>query len=372
MNKKYITILIKPASSLCNLSCKYCFYDDVSSGREQKSFGLMSEKTAENIIQKAFDYASGGGVNFSFQGGEPTLCGLEFFENFVLSVKKRNMSNAVVTYALQTNGTLLDDDFCEFLARNKFLTGLSIDGKSQIHNENRVDKVGKGTFNKVMQGVDLLKKHKVEFNVLTVVSSKSKKKATEIYKFLTSHGMNYIQFITCLEPFGCEPFSSGFALSNEEYFEFYKTVLDLYLEDKKAGKQVYIRYFDNILKMAKGQTPELCGMYGHCTCQLVVESNGNCYPCDFYCEDKFLLGNINKDDLEKLSASENTKKFLSPSFAVDEKCKSCNVFSLCKGGCRRERDYFSDGNLNLNIYCDGRKKFFEYFIKKVGLWNNVT
>ncbi|MEG2001769.1 MAG: anaerobic sulfatase maturase [Clostridia bacterium] len=360
MSKKFMTILMKPASSLCNLNCKYCFYNDTAKNRETASFGIMSEGTVNAIIEKSLEYVDGGGVNYSFQGGEPTVAGLDFFKKFVEIVNAKNLNKTAVTYALQTNGTLLDDAFCEFFKTNNFLIGISIDGKSETHNANRLYKDGKGTFNKVMQAVDCLKKHKVEFNVLTVVNSKSKKKAKETYNFFVSHGINYLQFITCLEPIGSLPFSSGFAIDNDGYFEYYKTLLDLYVADKRNGKDVSIRYFDNLLGMLNGENPELCGMNGHCNCQLVIEGNGNCYPCDFYCEDKYLLGNINADDLTEMATSENAKAFLTPSYQIDEKCKTCAVANLCRGGCRRERDYFSDGKLNLNIYCEGRKKFFEY------------
>ncbi len=360
-----ITILIKPASSLCNLNCKYCFYNDMASIRETASYGIMTEETAKNLIEKSLAFVDGGSVNYAFQGGEPTVAGLAFFEKFIQIVNALNVKKAKITYSLQTNGTLLTNEFCEFFSKHNFLIGISIDGKADLHNGNRVTKEGKGSFNKVMQGVDLLKKHKVEFNVLTVVNSLSKRKAKETYNFFTSHGMNYMQYINCLEPFGMKSFSSGFAIDNQGYFEYYKTILDLYIADKKAGKQVFIRYFDNLLAMLNGGRAELCGMNGVCGLQLIVEGNGNCYPCDFYCDDGYLLGNINESDLFDLAKSPNVEKFIVPSQKVDEMCKTCNVANLCRGGCRRERDYLNDGNLNLNIYCEGRKKFFEYFLSVV-------
>ena len=363
--KKNILILIKPASSLCNLDCKYCFYNDEAEKREVSSFGIMTEGTTKNVISKAIDFADGGSVNFMFQGGEPLVAGYDYFVHFIKYVDEINVNKIKITYGLQTNGTLLTEELCKFFHNNQFLIGVSIDGKADLHNANRITKDGKGSFNKVMQGVDLLKKHKVEFNVLSVVTSLSRKKAKETYKFFRSHDMNYMQFITCLEPFEVEPLTSGFALSGEGYFEFYKTLFDLYVADKISGKEVYIRYFDNLLEMMNGARPELCGLNGHCGIQLVVEGNGNCYPCDFYCDEKYLMGNINEKNLDEMAMNPCAEKFTAPSYKIEEKCIDCEVKDLCRGGCRRERDYMNDGNLHLNIYCEGRKKFFKYFKEKL-------
>ncbi len=360
--KKSITMLIKPASSLCNLRCKYCFYADIAENREIESFGVMTEDTATAVISKALAFAEGGGVNFAFQGGEPTVAPLSFFEWFCETVKSLNTQNSTITYALQTNGTLITQAHCKFFHENNFLIGISIDGKADIHNANRIDGKKKGSFSKVMQSVDMLKKYKVEFNVLAVVTSLSPRTATATYNFFKSHGLLYMQFITCLEPIGSEPFTSGFAPTNDGYYKFYQTIFDLYIADKKAGIPVSIRYFDNLIEMLSGGTPELCGMSGICSGQLIIEGNGNCYPCDFYCEDKYLLGNINTHSLEEMAVCEQMQTFRNTSLKVDEKCKNCSVFGLCRGGCRRERDYMSSGNLELNMYCEGRKKFFEYFI----------
>lgn len=360
--KRNITMLIKPASSLCNLRCKYCFYADIAENREIESFGLMSLETADTIITKSLEFACGGVVTFAFQGGEPTIAPLSFFKYFVETVSRLNTGKNTIAYALQTNGTLITQQHCEFFARNNFLIGVSLDGKADIHNRYRVDASQKGTWNKVMKCVDMLKKYKVEFNILTVVTNLTPRNAESIYKFLKSHGLYYMQFIICLEPIGAKPFSSGFAPDNDGYFKFYKTILDLYIADKKAGVPVYIRYFDNLLAMLSGRQPELCGMSGSCLGQLIIEGNGNCYPCDFYCEDKYLLGNINTASLEEMAISGAMQTFKKSSLKIDEKCKSCSVFGLCRGGCRRERDFMSSGELELNMYCDGRKKFFEYFL----------
>ncbi|MFI3166667.1 MAG: SPASM domain-containing protein [Bacillota bacterium] len=360
--KKGITILIKPASSLCNMRCKYCFYADIAENREIESFGVMTNETATAVIEKGLDFADGGSINFAFQGGEPTVAPLEFFKFFVETVKKLNTNKTAISYALQTNGTLITKPHCKFFAENNFLIGVSLDGKADLHNTHRVDAERKGTFNKVMKTIDMFKKYKVEFNIIAVVTSLSARSAASTYKFFRSHGFNFMQFIICLDPMGVKPLSGTFSPDNDGYFNFYKTILDLYIQDKRNGEPVYIRYLDNLLGMLNGQTPELCGMSGACGGQLIVEGNGNCYPCDFYCEDKYLLGNINQNSLEEMGVCENMMKFKNSSLKIDAKCKSCSVFKICRGGCRRDRDYMSTGELDINMYCEGRKKFFEYFL----------
>ncbi len=364
--KRNITIMIKPASSLCNLACTYCFYHDIAENRAQASFGLIKEDIVDNIIQKSLDYAEGGSVTFAFQGGEPLLYGLEGFQNFVKIVKEKNTSHAKVNFALQTNGTLLTAELCQFFKENNFLIGISIDGESQIHNAHRIYKDGKGSFNVVMQKVQLLQKYNVDFNALVVVTRKSYRNAKSIYNFFMSKGINYIQFITCLENMNTTPFSSPYSLTCDQYFKFYSEVFDCYFADLKRNKPVHIRYFDNLIEMIlHGAQPELCGMSGVCSGQLIVEGNGNLYPCDFYCEDQYLLGNILDSDLKQISKSENMQKFVRMSYHVDEDCRHCEVANICRGGCRRERDFMSDGVLQKNIYCTARKQLFLHIINEL-------
>lgn len=366
MERKNITILIKPSSSMCNLRCKYCFYLDTASKREIASFGFMNEKTAQTLIVKSLEAAKGGVVHYAFQGGEPLMSPLSFFEHFVEFVKKNNKYHSQISYAVQTNGTLITEEHCKFFKKNNILIGISLDGKSHEHNANRVDINGKGTFNRVIHAIDLLKKYKCDFNVLAVVTKYSPKTARIYYQFLKNHDIHHMQFITCFEPIGVEPLSSEFALTNDGFYKFYKNILDLYVEDMKNNVDVHIRHFDNMFGMLQGYEPELCGLTGTCLGQLVVEGNGNCYPCDFYCEDQYLMGNINEDSLEDMAKSDAMKRFVTTSYKVDKKCLDCDVYSLCRGGCRRERDYYSDGDLRLNMYCEGRKKFFRYMKEKLG------
>lgn len=363
--KRNIYILIKPASSECNMHCKYCFYSDVSAHREHKSFGIMKDETVTALIQKALDYAAGGAVTYAFQGGEPLIAGEAFFRSFSEKVDAHNFHHSPISYALQTNGTLLTDSLCDYLKERNYLVGISLDGPRSLHDANRIFANGQGSFDRVRQGIGLLRKHGVSFNIVAVMTRQTAGCISKLRLFFENYGLDDLQFITCLEPFGAEPFSTDFAMSNEDYFRINKALFDWYLERNRAGKKLSIRHIDNLMNMLGGYPPEMCGAMGYCSGQLVVEGNGNCYPCDFYCDDTHLLGNIRTDTLEEMSISPAMKRFIEPSCRVEEKCRSCPVARLCRGGCRRERDIQNDGVLGLNLYCDGRRRFLEYVCTKL-------
>ena len=365
--KRDIYILIKPASSLCNMRCRYCFYADVSARREVTSYGIMEPDTAEVLVRKSLEYARGGDVTYAFQGGEPLLGGEAFFRGFSELVKTHNLRNSRVHYSLQTNGTLLTDSLCQYLKEQNYLVGVSLDGPRAVQNANRIFPDGSGSFDEVREGIVLLRKYGVTFNILTVATSLTAVNLPKLRTFFENSGLDDLQFITCLEPFDTQPFSSGFAMSNEDYFKVNKMLFDWYMERNRSGKRLSIRHLDNLVNTLNGYPPEMCGARGYCTGQLVVEGNGNCYPCDFYCDDAHLLGNIRTESLEEMGNSPVMRKFIEASYRVEEACRSCPVAGLCRGGCRRERDLYNDGSLKLNLYCEGRKKFFQYVVEKLSL-----
>ncbi len=344
-----LSIMIKPSSSLCNLRCKYCFYADVSSKREFENFGLMTSETAENLIKSALKFADGESVAFAFQGGEPLISGIDYFKSFVGFVDRINVKKSEIFYSIQTNGTLLNDEWAEFFAKNKFLIGLSLDGDHNC-NKFRVDADFKSTYETVRESAEMLKKHGVEFNILTVLTGFAAENGARIYKHFRNCGFKYLQFIPCLRPFGDES-ESELYMTNEQFAKFLIEVFNLYVKDFYRGNYVSIRYFDNLVRMYLGERPEQCGLCGHCTYQFVAEGNGNIYPCDFYCTDEWLLGNINETELEDMAKGNKSKRFITESLAVSEKCKKCKFFPLCRGGgCKRQR-----GDRD---YCEAYKQFF--------------
>ncbi len=344
-----LSIMIKPSSSLCNMRCKYCFYADVSSKREFENFGLMTAETAKSLIKSALEFADGESIAFAFQGGEPLISGMDYFKSFVALVDRMNMKKSEIFYSLQTNGTLLNDEWAEFFARNRFLIGLSLDGDYKC-NKFRVDAEFKSTYETVRESAEILKKHGVEFNILTVLTGFAAENGAKIYKHFRNCGFKYLQFIPCLRPFGDES-ENELYMTNEQFAKFLIEVFNLYVKDFYRGNYISIRYFDNLVRMYLGEKPEQCGVCGHCAYQFVAEGNGNIYPCDFYCTDEWLLGNINEMQLRDMANGDKSKRFIVESLAVPEKCKKCKFYPLCRaGGCKRQR-----GDRD---YCEAYKKFF--------------
>lgn len=344
-----LSIMVKPASSNCNLRCEYCFYSDVVSKREFPNFGIMSEKTARKLIISALEFADGESISFAFQGGEPVLAGLDYFKSFTAFAKENNPKNSKIFYSLQTNGTLLNDEFANFFRENEFLIGLSLDGDFE-NNSFRKDANGQNSYYKIIKASDLLEKYGVEFNILTVLTGRCADNCEKIYRHFRSKGYKYLQFIPCLRPFESEE-ESELYMTAEQYANFLIRTFNLYVKDFVRGNYVSIRQFDNLVRMYLGENPEQCGMCGHCTHQFVAEGNGNIYPCDFYCTDKYLLGNICDTSLEKMANSEKAKDFIRESLQISDKCKQCRFFALCRaGGCKRQR---ADRD-----YCESYQKFF--------------
>lgn len=358
------SILIKPASSNCNIDCKYCFYKCLSSNREEYSKGFMSEETLEQLIIQGIGYAEDY-VSFAFQGGEPTLSGISFFEKAVELQKKYNTKNLIIENTIQTNGMLIDDEWAAFLAKNHFLAGLSLDGPKKYHDIYRKDVRGQGTFERIMETVNLFKKHGVAYNILTVVTNETAEKASYLYKFYKRNHFDFIQLIPCMDEPGRNAVASGKSLNVEAYGKFLCTFFDLWYEDFCQGEQMDIRMFSNLAQMAAGYPAEECGMNGHCTCYFVVEGDGSVYPCDFYCMDEWKLGTV-KDSFQDLLVSDKAKKFVEQSCQTSEKCKSCKYFALCRGGCRRWRETTNGSTLDLNYLCPAYEMFFEHSWERIG------
>lgn len=356
-----LTLLIKPASGGCNLRCRYCFYYDITTKREQSSYGMMSESTLETIVEKALHFAEGS-CTFAFQGGEPTLCGLPFFEKLIELEKKYNVNHVQIQNTLQTNGTLIDEKWAEFFHKHNFLVGLSLDGIKPANDRYRVDMNGNGTFDRIMQTISLFRKYSVEFNILTVVHKETALKAKKIYQFYKKNKLNYLQFIACLDPLYEEPGKREYSLLPKDYGTFLCELFDLWYDDVRRGEQPYIRQFENYLQLLIGQYPESCEQRGVCSYQHVVEADGEVYPCDFYVTDEYRLGNLLDLSIEDIE--ENRKKigFVEASFNHPEKCKTCQYFGLCRGGCRRHRMMSED---HLNHFCESYQMFFAHALPRL-------
>ncbi len=354
-----VSLLVKPASSHCNLRCKYCFYHSIAENRQIKSYGMMNRDTLEMMVKKALEYAEGT-CTFAFQGGEPTLAGLDFYRQLIEFEKKYNSKKIKISHAIQTNGMVINKEWAEFFQKNQFLVGLSLDGPKEINDLYRIDANGKGSFSQVMQTIRLLNENKVEYNILFVVTSYVARRANKIYNFFKKHDFRYLQFIPCLDPLDEKPGGYEHSLTTERFSYFLRTLFDRWYDDIKQGKMVSIRYFDNIVGIAMGYRPEACGMSGVCSCQFVVESNGGVYPCDFYVTDVWYLGNLMQSSLHDMGSSKTANRFIEVSKHVDPQCRECKWLQLCRGGCRRDREPFENGKPVLNRYCQAYQEFFEY------------
>lgn len=326
----------------------------------------MSRETAETIIRRAFDEAAQ--VTFAFQGGEPTLWGLDNFRFFVETANKMNVAHKPVYYSFQTNGMLMDEEWASFFYKNQFFVGLSLDGYKDIHDLNRIGPAGKGSFNQVLKAAELLKKHKVEFNILSVVTAGGAKHAVKLYQFYKNQGFRHLQFIPCINDFD----STENRLTAEQYGHFLKTLFDCWYPDCMARDIVTIRYFDNILAMVAGYPPEQCSMSGICQCIPTIEADGKVYPCDFYVLDEWCLGDVETNSFVEMLATETARGFVAASQPVEEACRTCRWLNLCRGGCRRDREPVS-GTLSGNRFCKAYQDFFDYTFERFGeLWKSFS
>ena len=293
-----LSLLIKPVSSNCNIRCRYCFYSDVVSLREDRNNGIMPLENLEIFIKKALNEVTEQ-CSFGFQGGEPLLAGLDFFEKLVEMQKKYNIHGVKITNSVQTNGILINDEWAEFFAKHKFLIGLSLDGDHDIHNLLRVDSKNNGTFLEVMESVKIFNHYNVDYNILSVITKQLAAQPEEVYKFYKNNNFRFIQLIPCIEHFDETQGSNFYSLESSAYGNFLKRIFDLWYEDFIHDNYYSFRNFDNYIRMLMGEMPDSCAMSGVCQSYPVIESDVSLYPCDFYAFDKYRIGNILTDSFEQ-------------------------------------------------------------------------
>jgi uncharacterized protein len=364
------SILIKPASANCNMDCGYCFYKVESRSRKQYSLGFMTEETLEALTRGAIAYADGT-LTFAFQGGEPTLCGLDFFKKAIALQQKyqSDKPGLRIENTIQTNGTTLDDAWCRFFHEHNFLVGLSLDGPRKSHDRARRMTDGTPSFEKVMQAAARMRQYQVDFNILTVVTEPMTQQASAVYSFYKRNLYPFVQLIPCMDeqhrgqpggdmknPYAVQPESYGRFLC--EFFDLWYADFVAWLQQGRQGYVMDVRMFSNLAQMAAGYPPEECGMSGSCSCYFVVEGDGSVYPCDFYCLDKWRLGDV-RTPFHEMLASEKANEFLRTGrLNEDSACRLCPYVSLCRGGCRRWREASSVGKEN--YLCAGFRMFFEH------------
>lgn len=343
---------MKPASGKCNMQCGYCFYKDEISKREVCDYGIMKEETLEQIIKKAIEKARKECV-FAYQGGEPTLAGIAFFEKSMEYQKKYNVRGIRIQNVIQTNGYQMGEKWCDFFKRNNFLVGISLDGIKSTHDRFRRSTKGEDTYFTIIKNIELLKKYGVDFNILTVVNKVTANKIGKIYESYRKMDFQHQQYIACMEPLWETESKNEYSLTAAEYGQFLCRLFELWLIDRKNGKEIYIRLFDNWLAILKGENPEACEQRGICGVQTIVEADGSVYPCDFYALDSYKIGNINENTLEEIDENRRKSGFIETSYNHSEECLNCDYFRLCRGNCNR---YRINGN---HLLCNGFKTFFD-------------
>lgn len=363
-----LQLLIKPVSSACDLDCRYCFYKDEAKKRRTADYGKMTADVMHAIADKAL--AAAKTCVFGFQGGEPTLAGLSFFREFTAYVEKKKKPGQTAVFTMQTNGTGLDEEWFTFLKERDYLVGLSLDGVRKTHDENRRDYLGEGTFSRAFACACEMQRKGILFHVLCVLNAQTAPRAGAVYRFFRRKEFLRQQYIPCLDPLEEKRGQENFSLTPELYEEALKTLFDLWFQDQAAGYPVYIRQFENYVEMLRGGQPEACSMYGRCSLQNVIESDGTVYPCDFYALDEYQMGNITDPDVDferlaGLARGDGPK--ISPFFkepAVrDGRCPGCRWYPLCRGGCRR--DCFETEGKKRNYYCETYGRFFSYAIERL-------
>ena len=358
---RFITFLIKPASSLCNMRCKYCFYEDVSDNRIVKNMGIMKEDTARQIVQKAFEAVDeGGSISFMFQGGEPTLAGLAFFRSFICLEHQYRRDGITIYHAIQTNGMSLDDEWAAFFRENRFLVGLSLDGTEEIHDCFRIDSKGNGSWKRVVSSLRILEKHQVETNLLCVVTKQMAKKAQRVWTALEKLGDHPLQFIPCLDPLEEERGAFSYSLTPVHYAQFLCNLFDCWYQAWKSNRYVSVRLFDDYLRIMAGMNPSCCAAAGSCGHYLVVEGDGSLYPCVFFVLDQWYIGNINEITVAEALSSPVSQKFIAEGQHRPKECYDCAYRKLCRGGCKR--DWMES---HQNYYCESYKAFFAYALPRM-------
>ena len=373
---KPFQVMAKPHGPICNLNCSYCYYLEKenlypANGRDFR----MSDSVLEAYIRQYIRSQTAEELSFAWQGGEPTLLGVPFFER-VLELQGKYADGRRVGNAIQTNGTLLDDAWGEFLARNGFLIGLSVDGPEELHDAYRVDKGGQPTFARVLRGLNVLKKHGVEFNSLTVVNRRNSYHPREVYRFLKEIGSKYLQFIPIVERVAAQPDSHGLVLLKPDarqaasvsewsvepvqFGRFLSSVFDEWVLSDVGT--IFVQIFDVALESWAGVPQSLCVFAPECGDALVVEHNGDVYSCDHYVYPEDRLGNIMEQAMSSLAASPQQALFGDAKrLTLPSDCMRCDVRFACNGECPKHRfTSTASGEFGLNYLCAGYKDFFHH------------
>jgi len=352
-------LLIKPAGADCNLRCAYCFYFEKSALYPQQRVHRMSNEVLREMVRQMMTSGQTE-LGFSWQGGEPTLCDLEFFRAAVRYQQEFGRTGQTVANSLQTNGILINDEWCEFFAQYKFLIGLSLDGPPDVHDHYRRFGDGRGSHEYALRAADLMNRHGVEFNILAVVNELSARHSARIYQYFREQDMRYFQFIPCIER---DPQTGGpapFSVSPEGYGDFLCGLFDEWVKNFENGWPVVSeRTFDSLMHTYLGRPAPMCIFMETCGDYVVVEHSGDVYSCDFYVEPSCHLGNLFERDLSLLAASQKQVEFGERKRQRPPECDPCRWLPHCYGGCLKDR-FAIPATEGRDWFCTAYKRFFAH------------
>ncbi len=357
--KPLTSVLVKPTGADCNLDCKYCFYLEKAELYPDKKTHRMSEDILEELIKQSMQQ-SGPDINFTWQGGEPTQMGIDFFKK-IIELEIKHGKNKNIGNGLQTNGTLLDESWVDFLKEYNWLVGLSIDGPEHVHDHYRLNKDGKGSWKKVYDNAKLLIKNGVSVNALTCITNYSAKHPHEIYYFLKNIGLSWMQFIPILETDKSNSQKSApFSVSPEAYGQFLCQIFDLWWNDYIKGTHTTsVRFIESVFFNYVGLRAPECTLQKECGSYVVAEHNGDIYSCDFFVTEKWKLGNIKSERLFDMLNSKQQNRFGRLKNVLDIDCRCCKWLTYCKGGCPKDR-HNNPETLGRNHFCTSYKIFFKH------------
>lgn len=373
-------LMLKPAGSLCNLDCQYCYYLDkaeIYGGHEP----LMSEEMLETVVREYISANDVPEVTFNWHGGEPTILGMDFYRK-ALEFERKYAGGKIIHNTLQTNGTLITEKWADFFKENDFLIGISIDGPKDLHDRYRTDKGGRPTFDRVMRGLSILRDHGVEFNTMSTVNKFSEGRGLEVYQFLKSLGSHFMQFMPVVEhvryplakngkpdrsarPFIVNPGTEGsvlapWSVSALGYGRFMRDIFNYWIRNDIGS--YFVNLFDATLANWCGVMPGTCVHAKVCGGNSAVEHNGDLYPCDHFVYPEYLLGNIRSNDIRTMMTSEKLVRFgTDKRSSLPSGCLGCEYLFACNGGCPKHRfNRTESGDTGLNALCEGYRLFFSH------------
>lgn len=354
-------IFAKPVGSACNLKCRYCYYLGKNDLYPDTSHYTMTDDILEKYIVQHIEASTGTIISFSWHGGEPLLAGIEFYRKVLRLQSKFKPAGKTIVNGLQTNGTLINEEWCRFLEKESFIIGISIDGPAEFHNTFRRTKDNRATWQQVIRGYQLLKKHGIFAEILCVVNAENVKYPLIIYDFFKQAGVKFITFLPLVEQNSDS--STGVSVDSvqsKEFGHFLSEVFDTWVENDIG--EIKIQIFEEAVRTAFNQEHTLCIFKVNCGAVPVIEHNGDFYSCDHYVDKEYLLGNITDHSLAYFLESRRQKEFgKAKSFKLPKYCLKCEVLSMCNGECPKNRFILTpDGESGLNYLCDGYRYFFNH------------